>query len=81
MTKTLSGKIVSSKMKKTVVVSVERKFRHPKYHKVIIRHKKYKAHNEIEGLKEADYVKIQETKPMSKEKRFIVIEKLKQKPN
>ena len=66
-------------MLKTVVVMVERKFRHSVYHKVIIRHKKYKAHNEKLELKLGDVVKMEETKPISKDKHFIVIEKLKVK--
>lgn len=77
MKKTLIGKVVSTKMTKTVVVMVERKFRHAVYHKVIIRHKKYKVHNEKLDLKLGDTVKIEETKPISKDKHFIVIEKLK----
>ena len=76
MKKTLIGKIVSMKMTKTVVVTVERKFRHPVYHKVIVRHKKYKAHNEKLDLKLGDVVQIEETKPISKDKHFKVIEKL-----
>jgi len=64
------------KMIKTVVVMVERKFRHPVYHKVIVRHKKYKAHNEKLDLKLGDIVKIEETKPISKDKHFVVVEKL-----
>ena len=79
MAQTLTGKIVSTKMSLTVVVLVERKFRHPKYHKVILRHKKYKAHNEIKGIKMNDYVVIQETRPLSKEIKFIVIKKLDKK--
>lgn len=79
MAKKLNGKVVSTKMISTIVVSVERKFRHATYHKVIIRHKKYKAHNEVKGIKEGDYVSIQETKPISKDKKFIVVEKLSQK--
>lgn len=79
MAKTLSGKIVSNKMNNTVVVSVERKFRHPKYHKVIIRHKRYKAHNEVKGIKMDDYVLIQETRPISKDKKFILVKKLDKK--
>lgn len=79
MTKTLTGKVISTKMAKTIVVSVERKFQHPKYHKVIIRHKKYKAHNEVKGVLDGDYVSIQETKPLSKDKKFIVVEKLNKK--
>lgn len=79
MKKTLIGKVVSTKMTKTVVVKVERKFRHQVYHKVIIRHKKYKVHNEKLDLKLGDIVKIEETKPISKDKHFMVIEKLKVK--
>jgi len=77
MKKTLIGKVVSTKMTKTVVVLVERKFRHAVYHKVIIRHKKFKAHNEKLNLQLGDVVKIQETRPISKDKHFVVIEKLK----
>ncbi|MEK7110172.1 MAG: 30S ribosomal protein S17 [Patescibacteria group bacterium] len=73
MKKTLIGKIVSTKMTKTVVVLVERKFRHAVYHKVIVRHKKFKAHNEGLDLKLGDVVKIEETKPISKDKHFKVI--------
>mgnify|MGYP003729964195 CR=1 FL=1 len=76
MSKTLVGKIVSTKMKKTVVVKVERKFRHPLYEKVIVRHKKYKAHNDALNLKEGDIVKIIKTRPLSKDKHFRVLEKL-----
>lgn len=76
MKKILIGKVVSIKMTKTVVVMVERKFRHPVYHKVIVRHKKYKAHNEKLDLKLEDMVKIEETKPISKDKHFRVIKKL-----
>lgn len=63
-------------MTKTVVVLVERKFRHAVYHKVIIRHKKFKAHNEGLGLQLGDVVKIEETRPISKDKHFIVIQKI-----
>jgi len=76
MKKTLIGKVVSTKMTKTVVVLVERKFRHAVYHKVIIRHKKFKAHNEKLSLQMGDVVKIEETKPISKDKHFKVIEKI-----
>lgn len=71
----MTGKIVSDKMTKTVVIEVVQKFRHPKYQKVIIRHKKFKAHNEIEGLKVGDVVVIEETRPISKDKHFIVVKK------
>ena len=76
MKKTLIGKVVSTKMTKTVVVMVEKKFKHPVYHKVIVRHKKYKAHNEKLDLKLGDIVQIEETKPISKDKHFIVKEKI-----
>lgn len=77
MSREFIGKIVSDKMQKTVVVSILRKFRHPLYKKTIIRHKKLKAHNENKELKVGDTVKIRETRPISKEKHFIVIEKVK----
>lgn len=77
MSKILTGLVTSTKMNKTVVVEVERAFRHPLYKKVIKRHKKHKARNEIQDLKEGDVVKIQETKPISKDTHFKVIEKVK----
>ncbi len=77
MAKIFSGKIISTKMNKTVTILVERKFRHPLYQKVITRHKKYKAHNEDMELKEGDVVEIKETRPISKDKHFIVTKKLK----
>jgi len=76
MKKILIGKVVSTKMTKTVVVEVERKITHPKYKKVIMRHKKYKAHNEDLKLEVGDMVKIEEVRPISKEKHFVVLEKL-----
>ncbi len=77
MKKEVIGKIVSAKMQKTVVVSIERKFRHHLYKKTIVRHKKIKAHNEDKELKVGDIVKIRETRPISKDKHFIVIERIK----
>ncbi|MCR4277333.1 MAG: 30S ribosomal protein S17 [Candidatus Roizmanbacteria bacterium] len=79
MKKTLIGKVVSTKMIKTVVVMVERKLRHPVYHKVIVRHKKFKAHNEKLDLIVGDTVKIEETKPISRDKHFKVIKKINNK--
>lgn len=76
MARTLVGTVVSDKMQKTVVVSVERKFRHAKYNKVIVKNKKYKAHD-AEGIyKTGDVVEMEENRPMSGEKRFTVIKKL-----
>lgn len=74
MSKQLTGTVVSTKMDKTIVVRVERKFRHPLYRKVIVKTKKFKAHYEGSGLKEGDSVIIAETSPISKEKHFIVVE-------
>ncbi len=79
MKKTLIGEVVSTKMKKTVVVRIMRKFRHPLYRKVIVRHKKYKAHNENLELIVGDTVKIEETRPISKDKHFKVVEKVTKK--
>lgn len=77
MKKTLIGQVVSNKMNKTVVVKVERKLIHPKYKKVIIRHKNYKAHNEKLKLEIGDLVEISQTRPISKDKHFLVVKKLK----
>ena len=76
MAKTLTGKVVSTKMDKTVVVLIERKMRHPVYRKVIMRRKKIKAHNDSREIIEGDFVEIRETRPMSKDKRFVVIKKI-----
>ncbi len=76
MKKTFIGEVVSTKMMKTVVVKIERKIVHPKYKKVIIRHKKLKAHNEEKDIKVGDKVEIVETRPISKEKHFQVVRKL-----
>ena len=73
--KVLSGKIVSTKMKDTVVVLVERFTKHPKYGKFLKRQKKFKVHDAGNKHKEGEVVEIIETKPMSKDKRFMVLEK------
>lgn len=73
--KQLQGKIVSNKMQKTVVVEVERLKEHPKYTRRYKVHKKYKAHAE-EKYEVGDRVVIEETRPLSKEKRWRVIKKL-----
>lgn len=75
MKKILTGVVTSTKMQNTVVVKIERKFRHSLYKKVIVRHKKYKAHNEDKTVKIGDKVDIQETSPLSKDVHFIVIKK------
>lgn len=66
------GTVVSNKMEKTVVVRVNRLIKHPKYGKVIKRGKNYLAHNEDNTIKEGDKVKIVETRPLSKRKRWRV---------
>lgn len=69
------GTILSTKMNKTVVVNVNRSFKHPRYGKIITRGKKYYAHNE-HTLNVGDEVVIQETRPLSKLKRWRVVEKV-----
>ncbi len=71
--KTLDGVVVGDKMNKTIVVSVTRYVKHPKYHKYIKKSKKYKAHDEENTYKIGDKVTIEETRPISKDKTFTVI--------
>ena len=70
--KRLSGRVVSHNMNKTVVVRVERIFRHPRYGKVLLRAKKYKAHDEENKCEVGDTVSIVESRPLSHEKRWVV---------
>lgn len=70
--KVFSGTVVSDKMKDTVVVLVERFEKHPKYEKYIKRSKRFKAHDAGNTKKVGEKVEIVETKPISKDKRFIV---------
>lgn len=72
----IQGTVVSNKMEKTVVVSVGRKKKHPLYHKVMSVTERYKAHDEENGCKLGDVVRIQECRPMSKDKRWRVVEVL-----
>jgi small subunit ribosomal protein S17 len=69
-----TGVVVSDKMQKTIVVRVERFMRHPLYKKTIRRFKKFKAHDETGSAKVGDTVKIIETRPLSKEKRWRLLE-------
>jgi small subunit ribosomal protein S17 len=73
--KVKEGLVVSDKMDKTVVVAVETRNVHPLYKKAIRVTKKYKAHDESNGCKIGDTVKIIETRPLSKEKRWRVVER------
>jgi small subunit ribosomal protein S17 len=72
--KVRTGKVVSDKMDKTVVVAVETKMRHPLYKRTISRSKKYKAHDENNEARTGDTVVIMETRPLSKDKRWRVTE-------
>lgn len=72
--KVLTGKVVSDKMDKTVVVSVETRVRHPLYQRIIRRTKKFKAHDEQNACRIGDKVKMMETRPISKEKRWRIID-------
>ncbi|MEV2464933.1 30S ribosomal protein S17 [Paenibacillus larvae] len=68
------GKVVSDKMDKTIVVAVETYKKHDLYHKRIKYTKKFKAHDENNDAKIGDTVKIMETRPLSKDKRFRLVE-------
>ena len=70
--RTLIGRVVSDKMEKTVTVLVERKVKHPMYGKVMVRSKKYHAHNEGNTAKSGDLVEIVETRPVSRTKTWAV---------
>ena len=70
--KRLVGRVTSDKMEKTVVVTIERTSRHPLYGKVLRRGRNYKAHNENNQAKAGDLVRIVESRPMSREKRWTV---------
>lgn len=70
--RTLIGRVVSDKMEKTVTVLVERKVKHPVYGKVMVRSKKYHAHNDGDSAKAGDLVEIVETRPVSRTKSWAV---------
>jgi len=71
------GTVVSNKMDKTVVVAVENRSPHPKYGKTIVKTRRFKAHDAENICQEGDRVRIQETRPLSKTKRWIVSEIIK----
>lgn len=68
------GSVVSDKMQKTVVVAVENRSPHPKYGKIVVRTQRYKVHDEENQCQVGDRVRIQETRPLSRTKRWTVIE-------
>jgi small subunit ribosomal protein S17 len=73
------GLVVSDKMQKTVVVAIENRAPHPKYGKIVVKTRRYKAHDEENKCKVGDRVRIQETRPLSKTKRWQVAEILNNK--
>jgi small subunit ribosomal protein S17 len=70
------GQVVSDKMQKTVVVAVTRLFQHPLYRKTVKRVTRFKAHDEGDACKMGDTVRITESRPLSKDKRWVVIERM-----
>ena len=72
--KTRTGKVVSDKMNKTIVVAVEDHVKHPLYKKIVKRTYKLKAHDENNECKIGDTVKVMETRPLSKDKRWRLVE-------
>ena len=68
------GEVVSDKMDKTIVVAIENRSPHPKYGKIVVRTKKYKVHDAENQCKIGDRVRIKETRPLSKTKRWAVEE-------
>ncbi len=72
--KVYTGKVISNKMQKTIVVAVTRTFQHPVYKKTVKKVAKFKAHDETNQCQIGDEVKITETRPLSKDKRWLVLE-------
>lgn len=70
--RTLIGKVMSNKMDKTVTVLIERRVKHPIYGKYVVRSKKYHAHDGENAFNEGDIVEIQESRPISKTKAWVV---------
>jgi len=69
-----TGEVISDKMDKTIVVRVERRFRHPKFKKVVTQYKKFYAHDEKKEAKVGDRVLIAETRPLSKTKSWRLVQ-------
>ncbi len=70
--RTMTGMVVGDKMEKTVVVAVERQFSHPRYNKQVKRSSRYKVHDEKNAAKTGDKVLIEECRPLSKDKRWLL---------
>ena len=74
--RTMIGKVISDKMDKTIVVLVERSVKHPKYGKILKKRTKIHAHDENQTCKIGDVVKVCESRPISKTKSWVLVEKL-----
>lgn len=74
------GEVVSNKMTKTIVVRVERRFPHPRFKKIVTAYKKFYAHDEKAEAKIGDTVRIEETRPLSKLKRWKLVEVVERAP-
>lgn len=75
--KILTGSVVSDKMQKTIIVKVMRLAKHPRYSRIIKKHNKFKAHDEKEEAKIGNLVRIEETRPLSKDKHWRLVEIIK----
>ena len=75
-----SGTVVSNRMDKTLVVTVERRFLHPRFGKYILTRKRYKVHDEANTCNIGDRVEIEETRPLSKEKRWRLLRIIERAP-
>ena len=73
--RTLTGTVIANKMDKTASVEVMRRVKHPRYHKYINRRNVYKAHDEGNECQIGDSVTVQESRPLSKTKRWVVLER------
>jgi small subunit ribosomal protein S17 len=80
LNRTLSGKVVSDKMDKTITVLVERKVKHPLYGKIIVRSKKYHVHDENNAFHTGDSVVIEECRPLSRTKAWRVVKLMEKAP-
>lgn len=75
--KSMTGTVVSDKMDKTVVIVVEKKFSHPKFKKVVKTTRRFKVHDEKNECRSGDFISISETRPLSKDKRWRLMEIIK----
>jgi small subunit ribosomal protein S17 len=74
--RSLSGRVISDKMNKTITVQVDRRIRHPLYGKIVTRHTKLHAHDESNECKQGDLVEIEECRPLSKSKAWRLVKVL-----